>query len=162
MIFPIWFFYIIPIGWLYILPGNFIIDSIVLLITLKLIHCTNIKDIYKKSILKVWIFGFIADFLGVGLIFCTSFIRTSWWNNNILSPISANPWTNIFASIFILFFTALVGVAIYFFNYKISFKNVDLPKNKKFTLALSLAILTAPYTLLIPTSFLYKIGVYGR
>ena len=37
VIFPIWFLLLFPVAWLYALPANFIIDSIVLLLALHML-----------------------------------------------------------------------------------------------------------------------------
>ncbi|WP_294186413.1 hypothetical protein [uncultured Clostridium sp.] len=54
LIFPIWLIWLFPLTWIIILPGNFIIDSLVLLITLKVLNINEKKNVYKKAILKVW------------------------------------------------------------------------------------------------------------
>ena len=43
MIFPIWLIWLFPLTWILILLGNFIIDSLVLLITLKVLNINEKK-----------------------------------------------------------------------------------------------------------------------
>lgn len=43
--------------------------------------------------------------------------------------------------------------AIYKFNYKFTFKNFEA--NKKYKLSLIFAVITAPYTFLVPSNWLY-------
>ena len=49
VIFPVWFLILFPLAWLYAMPANFIIDSIVLLLALKMLHIAEIGKIYKKT-----------------------------------------------------------------------------------------------------------------
>lgn len=64
LIFPIWMLLLFPMSWLFILPANFIIDSLVLLISLYLLKQSTIKIVYKQVILKIWGFGFLPDLIG--------------------------------------------------------------------------------------------------
>ncbi|MBM6861976.1 hypothetical protein H9X78_16220, partial [Clostridium saudiense] len=69
VIFPIWMMWIFPPLALLALVSNFVIDSIVILAAFaifKLASSTglSIGQLYKKSILKVWVFGFLADIVG--------------------------------------------------------------------------------------------------
>ena len=50
IIFPIWILFIVPPVILLVLPSNFIIDSLVLIVALKIFKISNIKEIYKKPI----------------------------------------------------------------------------------------------------------------
>ena len=94
VLFPVWMLMMFPGMWLIILPGNFIIDSLVLLITMKILNYADKKMFYKKHILMIFIF-----------------------------------------------------------NYFITFKKLD--KKERLRLSLIFAIITAPYTYLIPTSWIY-------
>lgn len=51
--------------------------------------------------------------------------------------------------------TILAGVLIYFLNRKFAFRKTGLAPEQIHRLALSLAIFTAPYTMLIPISWIY-------
>ena len=73
VVFPIWFFIIIPLGWLFVLPINFLIDSLVLLIILRLMKMP-LKKIYGKTILKIWLCGFLADFIGALFLMLLDFV----------------------------------------------------------------------------------------
>ena len=58
VVFPIWFFIIIPLGWLFVLPINFLIDSLVLLIILKLMK----MPLKKKPTVKHGVYGLYLHF----------------------------------------------------------------------------------------------------
>lgn len=74
IIFPIWIIWLIPITWIVALPANFIFDLLVIVLTLKYLKVQNIKKIVKSIILKVWIFGFLADYIGTGLMLLSNII----------------------------------------------------------------------------------------
>ncbi|MHC1722262.1 MAG: hypothetical protein AB9836_03540 [Aminipila sp.] len=159
IIFPVWMLLIFPPTWIVILPANFIIDSLVLLIALKfIIKNTDIKKNYKKTILKVWSLGFAADIVGTLTLFI---VETGFSNmgNDVINHLEAiywNPLDNPYAFLYVCFAIAISTILIFIFNYKISFKNVDLNKIENIKVSLTLAILTAPYTFLIPTEMFYN------
>jgi hypothetical protein len=76
VIFPVWFLILFPAAWLVILPANFIIDTIVLVAALKSLKLP-VKDQYKRSILWVWIMGFVADLAGSALLLGSQMISGS-------------------------------------------------------------------------------------
>ena len=59
------FLYIFPNAWIYSLPFNFIVDSIVLLIGFKIFGKEKVWHNWKKSILLSWIFGYLSDHSGL-------------------------------------------------------------------------------------------------
>ena len=139
IIFPIWLLLLVPPVWLLVLPANFIVDSLVILITMDAIGITRKKKMYKKSIFKVWIFGFLSDIIGTLFVLGASII----FNEGGLGDDPA----------FTIPGVIIAAVMIFIFNYLISFKRYD--KATRFKMAISLAIFTAPYTFLIPTSWIY-------
>jgi hypothetical protein len=163
VIFPIWLLWLFPITWIVILPANFVIDLLVVIVTLKFLKAENIKAIVKSIILKVWIFGFIADFIGTALMLLSSFISFDyntpfgqWWYDNITDAVCYNPYKSIYAVVWVTACAAITAMAIYLFNYKLVLKKTGLEESQKKKLALSLAIFTAPYTFFIPTAwFIY-------
>jgi hypothetical protein len=162
VLFPLWFLLIFPITWLVVLPANFLIDSTVLLITLKALKEENILESYKKIIIKVWMFGFLADFIGAGLMFLTqinifageSRIR-DWWYKYLANPVAYNPFDNPYSFIYVVLVIIIAAAFIYIFNLKFSLKNLEADIAAKKRVALSLAIFTAPYILLYPSKLLY-------
>ncbi len=163
VIFPIWLLWLFPMTWIVVLPANFIIDLIVVVLTLRFLKVQNIKSITKPIILKVWIFGFVSDFIGTLLMLLSNIIdfdyNTSlgeWWYDNIKNAVSYNPYRSIYAVIWVRLCVAITAIAIYLFNYKLVLKKSSLEDSQKKKLALSLAIFTAPYTFLIPTMWFYR------
>lgn len=161
LIFPIWLLWVFPLTWIVILPANFIIDSLVVLITLSLLKVSNIKENYKKSILKVWGFGFLSDFIGTAFMFLALLIDDffeydtamgKWWYDHITDPVSYNAFQSIWAVIWVTLCVVISSFCIYLFNYKISFKKLEIEDSYKKKLAIALAIFTAPFLFYIPTS----------
>jgi hypothetical protein len=146
-----------------VLPANFIIDSAVVLITLKILKIDS-KTIYKKNILKIWGFGFLADFIGTAVMFMPNVIDGlldnsssfgDWWYRNMTNAVSYNPFDNIFSILWTTLAVVITAWFIYVFNYKISLKKTEMEIGAKKRLALMLAIFTAPYLFYIPTAWFY-------
>lgn len=139
VLFPFWFLLLLPQLWLIVIPGNFLIDSLVLLISLKFLKCAEKKQFYKKHILKIFLFGMLSDLIGSAFLFITTFVfELGIMGDELYLTIPA---------------VLIAGVMIFVFNYYVTFKALE--KNERFKLALIFAIVTAPYTFLIPTSILY-------
>lgn len=144
VMFPIWFFFFYPTFlWLIILPVNFVIDSLVVYFCVKKQAVADFKPLYKKSILKVWFFGFLADFLGgfVCLLTMDLFTRFLPRIETVLFPGSFIPSIPG---------VLVAGVLIYVLNRFVSFRKTNLTKQQIHYFSLMLAIFTAPYTMLIP------------
>lgn len=139
ILFPIWFLLFIPLAWIVVLPANYIVDSLVILLMMKIIGVESKRKMYKQSILKVWGFGFLSDIIGAAFLFLTMWVLE-------LSTSNDDPSLTIPAIL-------IAAIFIFIFNYKISFKGYD--KSVRFKMALGLSILTAPYTFLIPLSWIY-------
>ena len=69
VMFPVWFLFFIPYLWLVILPVNFGVDSLVLMLSAKKQGVEDRKALWKKHILPVWGIGFLSDLIGAGLVF---------------------------------------------------------------------------------------------
>lgn len=138
-LFPLWFFYLFPTSCiLLVVPGNFIIDSIVLLLSVAALKIENKRSFYKKSIVKVFLCGLSADIIGAALAFAAIYFELGSFGDELYITIPAM----IFAS-----------VLIFFFDYMVSFKNCE--KRQRIILSLIFAVATAPYTFLVPTEWLY-------
>ena len=146
MIMPVWLLVIFPITWIPVLAGNFAIDSALLLLFLKLRKHDNIKEKWKKSIVKVWLFGMLSDIVGGGLIVAAAFISgaidgRSRFSQAILGQI----WRDPGAAAFCVGCMLLSSLLIYLFDSKISFrKSVDDERERKI-LALLFAVVTMPW-----------------
>ena len=139
VIFPVWMLFLVPAVWLIAIPANFLIDSLVLFLGMCMLKMTDKKVFYKKNILKFYMFGFLADFVGVAFLFLTvAVLDWSTMGDDLYLTIPA---------------LMLSAVCIFFFNYVVTLRMYD-KKTRRF-LAVFFAIATAPYTFLIPTAWLY-------
>lgn len=138
VLFPVWMLFLFPAMWLIILPGNFLIDSLVLLIAMYALKLADKKSFYKKHILKIFAFGMLADIIGSGVMFALLLLEISTSADELYLTIPA---------------MLLSAALIYVFNYFVTFKHSD--KELRHKLSLTFAIATAPYTFLIPTSWIY-------
>lgn len=139
VLFPYWMLILFPVTWLVILPGNFIIDSLVLLISMVILGTENKKQCYKKHILPVFAFGMIADIIGgIYMFLMLAVFEVAHMGDELYLTIPA---------------IVISAVMIFVFNYFFTFRSPE----KAFRLKMSLifAVVTAPYTFLIPNSWIH-------
>lgn len=154
VMFPIWFLLIYPLTWVIILPVNLLIDMIVLMAGFKYYKVSNAYDTFKKVLLKVWLFGLLANIIASVVLFLPIGGTNSLYNS-FKSGIVWDPYANVVSIILLVITVILAMLLIYTFNYKISFKKVGLDKKKAKMLAATMAIFTAPWILLFPTKLVY-------
>lgn len=149
VMFPVYMlFLLLPQVWAIVLPFNFAFDSLVLVLAVRHYRYGAAKEIWKKSILRVWGFGFLADLLGAAFITALVFAMEAWFGVNVFF----NSGTEM---VMVLPGVLLAGWLIYVFDKKWAFGKTALDAAQRRKLALALAIFTAPYTMLIPTRLLY-------
>lgn len=144
ILFPAWMFYLLPTSlWLIILPANLAIDSLVLFLALKRQGIDGMRGIWKRSILRIWGLGFLADLIGAALTFGLF----------LLIDVARLPWDiYLFPGTPLLAMPGVVlsGILIYTLDKRYAFANCTLNETRKHNLSLALAIFTAPYAMLIP------------
>lgn len=160
VIFPIWFLLFFPPVIILTLVGNFIIDSLVIVacfFAFKLAIIGNdLKTFYSKSILKVWIFGFISDIIGAAILFMLGILGDSFGlSYEMIHGINYDPYSYPWAIVAIVLSMLVSAVFIFIFNYKITFKEVIDDKKLRLKVAIALAIVTMPWTFLLPTKWFY-------
>ena len=139
VLFPFWMLLLLPQLWLIVIPGNFIVDSLVLIAGMFCFRIPSKKSFYKQHIWKIFGFGMLSDILGSAymlvMMICLQIggMGDEWYLTLPALAISA--------------------VCIFMLNYFVTFKKCHQPMRVK--LALIFAILTAPYTVLVPSSWLY-------
>ena len=146
VMFPIWFFFFLPPIWLVMLPVNFGVDTLVLMLSARRQQVEDRKALWKKHILPVWGIGFLGDLIGAGLVFLIYLVvaespLVDTWMNPVLFP-----GTTIISIPGVV----LAGVMIYILNRKLTFRKSTLDAAVIHKLCLHLAVFTAPYTMLIP------------
>ena len=149
VLFPIWMLILLPATWLVVIPANFLIDSLVLILALRFWLKKPVKEIWKKSILKVFVFGFLSDFVGAGFLL-GGLYASSYLEFGTVFEDACNGAMSFGGFMVLLFAVALSAVCIYFADLKIAFKKLEIEISEKKKLALALAVLTAPYTFFIP------------
>lgn len=153
IILPIWLLVLFPQVWLIALPGNLIIDCAVLLLTLLALKHRAKKAVLKQLWWKFWLLGFAAD--AVGVVWMLLGLVPSWllesgmWTDSV-GHITHNPFAHPAAFLWTLIGVVLAGVCIYFFDKRAMRSCPLLTDREKHIIALTMAIITAPWLFFIP------------
>lgn len=144
VLFPAWMFYLLPTGlWLIILPANFIIDSLVLWVAMRRLGIAECREVWKRSIVRIWGIGFLSDILGAlltfGLFLLIDAAHLSW-------DVYLFPGTTLLAIPGVI----VSAILIYILNKRYAFTKCTLDETQKRKLSFALAIFTAPYAMLVP------------
>lgn len=149
VLFPAWLLILWPSWlWLVLLPSNFLIDSLVLLIAMAALGYAGKGAVWRSAILPIWLLGFAADLIGCVLVF------GMWLLLSQLAP-ELNVFTIPGGQLVALPGVLGAGGLIYLFNRYVSFQRTELSSAEIHRLSLALAVFTAPYTMLIPVEWLY-------
>ena len=94
---------------------------------------------YKKHIFTIYAFGLLADLFGAAFLMVNMFVfQLGTMGDELYLTLPA---------------TVISAVLIFIFNYFVTFKMHD--KNLRFKLSLTFSIVTAPYTFMTPSSWIY-------
>ena len=153
VIFPIWMLFLFPQIWLIALPGNLLIDCVVVLLTLLVLKHTQKWAVLKKIWWKIWLLGFAADFVGVAVLWPAVSLISAVSENirPLIEPMLYNCWKSPLALLWTAAAVALSGVCIYFFDKWALHSCAHLSPRERHIVALTLAIVTAPWMFFIPT-----------
>ena len=152
VLFPIWVLYFFPQVWIITLPGNLLIDCAVLLLTLTALRHAGKKAVLRQLWWKFWLLGFAADAVGVAWMFLGFLLYLpfgSVWENSV-GHIMHNPFAHPAAFLWTLIGVALAGVCIYLFDKKAMGRCELLAPREKHIIALTMAVVTAPWLFFIP------------
>ena len=149
--------WIAPVLWLIVIPFNFIYDSLVVYFSFRKLKVSDIKSEYKNSILRVFIMGFVADFIGCLLMLGIDFIEldVTWWSE-LQFAMAFDPFRNVLAFIVVTLCIIFTAILIYVFNYYFCFKKTSLSLSDIKKTSLYLAVFTAPYLLYLPSIWFYR------
>lgn len=162
---PLWLFWIIPQVWLMILPGNLIIDCLVLFCTLWALKHTQKTGVMKALWWKFWLLGFLADAVGVAWMILgilpawignwdavgsSPFVQ--WWEETMLGVHMLRPWTHPLTFCWTLAGVAIAGACIYFFDKRAMKSCALLSEKEKHAIALTMAVVTAPWLFFLPAA----------
>ena len=142
VIFPFWMLILFPYCWLAVFPANLIIDSLVLLVAMFALKIQEKKAYYKKHIVKIFSFGMLSDVAGalymLGMMYLLSFFENELQGDDLCLTLPA---------------VAISAALIFVLNYFVTFRKSE--KSERFKMSLVFATVTAPYTFLIPISWMY-------
>lgn len=161
IIFPIWLLLFFPPVIFITLIGNFVIDSLVIVLCYFIFKLAetqiSLKTFYGKSILKVWIFGFLSDIAGAAILFFFGI-----WGDylglpyELISGINSDPFSQPLALAIVLFSMLVSGLLIFVFNYNFTYNTQIEDKKLRLKVTLAIAVITMPWTFLLPTRWLYR------
>ena len=158
LVFPVWLLWIVPLTWIVVLPVNFFIDLLVVVVTMKYLKISDMKQKAKAVIVRVWLMGFAADFIGSFVMYITTMLdfglNDQWWEK-IEYAVTYNPFQSGVAIFVVAICVILTAFFIYLFNYKWALKKAEFNDIERKKVALSLAIFTAPYLFYLPTEWFY-------
>ncbi len=159
LIFPFWLILFFPPVILLTIIGNYIIDSLVLVGCYKVYRLQdkdiNLKPFYKEHILSVVVYGFLADIIGVALLLVCTWSDLFGLSNEIVSAISYNAFSHPMAFIIVLLAVLISFIFIFIFNYKKVFDKSIMDKALRIKIAISIAIVTIPWTFFVPMEWFY-------
>ncbi|MGI6130132.1 MAG: hypothetical protein ACOYEO_08625 [bacterium] len=152
IIFPLWFLLFFPFFpplFLAAAAGNLVIDGAVITLSLRVLRQQIEKGPLRSYILKAWLYGFLFDFIGAAVLLGLEAL-------NLLEPGSFYTiWDSSLTVVAYFIVIGLVGMAIYVVNRKLSAK-AGVSINAAHKVALNMAIITAPWVFLVPTSFFHR------
>lgn len=153
VLFPVWLLWLFPQVLLIVLPGNLAIDCLVLFCALCALKHGQKGAVVKQLWWKFWLLGFAADLAG------TAWMMAGWFGMAVLDAKNLwsipyinllRPWTHILTFFWTLAGIAVAGVCIYFFDRR-AMKSCDLlSAREKHCIALTMAIVTAPWLFFLP------------
>lgn len=154
VIFPVWLLWLFPQVFLIVAPANLLVDCLVLTLALLALKHQNKWAVVKKLWWKFWLLGFLADLIGVLVllpgIFLPDLLAHAPWTYDMSMAMIANPFLSPAAFLWVLAGVALAGVCIYFFDQRAMKKCDLLTAHEKRVVALTMAVVTAPWLFFIP------------
>jgi len=149
---PIWLLILAPQLLVFLIPGNLVIDCVVLLCTLLALKHAQKAEVLRQLWWKIWLLGFAADGVGVVWMFLGWVLYIPFgdvWGDTV-GHIAHNPFAHPAAFVWTLAGVALAGGCIYLFDKAAMRSCVLLSDREKHTAALVLAVVTAPWLFFIP------------
>lgn len=101
-------------------------------------------------------FSFLADIIGAAILFILGILGEYFGlSYELVSAIDFDPFSNPLAVMVIVFAMLVSALFIFLFNYKITFRELIKDNSVRFKVALTIAIVTMPWTFLLPTKWFY-------
>ena len=156
--FPLWMLLFFSVTWLLVVPVNWVFDSLVLLVAVAAMRLRKKKELYVKSIFRVWVFGFLADLAGAGVMAlvygAASLFLKGETQAAFLEAFMVDPWQHPAALLATALAVLVSACVIYVLNRRFTFQKQALPDATKGRLSLVLAAATAPYFFFVPLNWL--------
>lgn len=163
VIFPIWMLVLLPMfTWWLVLPLNLAVDFAVLYFSARYIHIQDPFSTAMRAIVRVWLLGFAADFVGAAGMFAgvylndLEFLGGGEVLNELAYSLSANPFESLYGFLWTAVCVAVTGGLIYVLNRAFGLKKLGLPERENKKIALCLAVFTAPYLFFVPAELFYR------
>jgi hypothetical protein len=134
---------------------NFGIDTLVLLLTLRHLGVTSKKTVWKKSIIRVVIFGFLGDIVGALAMIGIDLALSETRFNKIDYALMYNPWSHPVALCIALVCMVFASFVIYKLDKRFAFTKTELTDIQKKKSALALAVFTTPILFIVPTNLFF-------
>ncbi len=163
VLFPIWILWLFPQILVFVVPGNLLIDCLVLFLTLLALKHAQKGAVMKKLWWKFWLLGFAADLIGtvwmllsILPVYLANWDRVGpspcleWWEDTMLGVHMFRPWSHPLTLCWTLAGIAIAGVCIYFFDRRAMRSCTLLTDREKHLIALTMAIVTAPWLFFMP------------
>ena len=153
VIMPLWMIAaFLPQLWLVVLPANWMIDFLVLWLTMKWMKFEKPARLAVRTVWLTWVFGFAADLLG-GLLMIAPAWGMSVSRESVfygITRVLSNPFYDIWSFLWTTLGVLVTGVLIFVYNRYIVLRKADMTEAQKRKIALSLAVFTAPYLFYLP------------
>ena len=153
MIMPLWLIAVfLPQLWLVALPANWLIDFLVLWLTMKVLKFERPGVLAVRIVWLTWVLGFAADILG-GLLMIAPDFGMNIARDSVFYGITRvlyNPFYDIWSFLWTTLGVAVTAVLIFVYNRYIVLRKEDMTDVQKRKIALSLAVFTAPYLFYLP------------
>lgn len=155
VLFPIWILIFFPQVLAIVIPGNLIVDAAVLLIALAAMRHRAKGAVLRRCWWKVWLLGFAADLIGAAWMVLGWFV-TSWVPSldSSLGKILYNPFGHPAAFLWTAAGVAIAGWFIFLLDRRVFRSVPELTSRQSTRLALTFAIVTAPWLFFLPLYYL--------
>ena len=158
VIFPFWLilFWPTPPVILLTLFGNLAIDCLVVFLALLVLKHPARGSVLKRCWWKVWLFGFLSDLIGalwlaLGMLGAWALeAGGSGLVSDFAMAMTVNPFRHPLALAWTAIGVAIAGVCIYFLDRRVFRRTPELDGRQSHVLALTLAVVTAPWLFLVP------------
>lgn len=156
VLFPLWILIFFPQVLAIVIPGNLIVDVAVLLIALAAMRHRAKGAVLRRCWWKVWLLGFAADLIGAGWMMLSLPLFSIFPALEEVSfSIAFNPFGHPAAFLWTAAGVAIAGGFIFLLDRRVFRSVPELTPRQSTRLALTFAIVTAPWLFFLPLYYLY-------